>query len=178
MTAKITIAGLLISDENVFSDLVLPEGLDRDLVIDTIVEKCMMFEVLYPDPEFMRKMINVWSKGCLEVWEHLNKTLHYEYNPIWNKDGKYVEERVLNTSSSAENTGQVAAFNSSAFQNATHATGSGKGSEGEKITRTEQGNIGVTTTQQMIKEEREIAEFNIYTYIADDYKNRFCLLVY
>lgn len=44
--------------------------------------------------------------------------------------------------------------------------------------RTEQGNIGITTTQQMIKEEREIALFNVYTYITESFKERFCILVY
>lgn len=40
------------------------------------------------------------------------------------------------------------------------------------------GNIGVTTTQEMIKQEREIALFNIYDVIIEDYKHRFCVLVY
>ena len=41
-----------------------------------------------------------------------------------------------------------------------------------------EGNIGVTTTQQMIKEEREVVKFNIIDYIVDDFKRRFCLLIY
>lgn len=45
-------------------------------------------------------------------------------------------------------------------------------------TREEHGNIGVTTTQQMIKEEREIATFNIIDYIVESFKKRFCILVY
>lgn len=45
-------------------------------------------------------------------------------------------------------------------------------------TRIETGNIGITTTQQMIKEEREISEFSIYDYIADDFKREFCVMVY
>lgn len=40
------------------------------------------------------------------------------------------------------------------------------------------GNIGVTATQDLIKKEREIAEFNIISYITESFKNRFCLLVY
>lgn len=40
------------------------------------------------------------------------------------------------------------------------------------------GNIGVTTTQQMIQQEREVVEFNIYDYIVDSFKLRFCILVY
>lgn len=44
--------------------------------------------------------------------------------------------------------------------------------------RIEQGNIGVTTTQQMITEEREVALYNLYAEIIKQFKRRFCLLVY
>lgn len=59
-------------------------------------------------------------------------------------------------------------------------TASGTGSEDEKITRKrrEYGNIGVTTSQQMIEAEREVADFDIYQYIITDFKHRFCVLVY
>lgn len=40
------------------------------------------------------------------------------------------------------------------------------------------GNIGVTATQDLLKKEREIAEFNLISYITESFKNRFCLLVY
>lgn len=41
-----------------------------------------------------------------------------------------------------------------------------------------QGNIGVTTTQEMIKQEREVVKLNVTNYIIDSFKQRFCLLVY
>ena len=40
------------------------------------------------------------------------------------------------------------------------------------------GNIGVTTTQQMIEAERDVVKFNIVDYIVEDFKRRFCLLIY
>lgn len=40
------------------------------------------------------------------------------------------------------------------------------------------GNIGVTTTQKLILEEREIGLFNLYDIIIEDFKMRFCILVY
>lgn len=46
------------------------------------------------------------------------------------------------------------------------------------ITRREYGNIGVTTTQRMIMEERDIDKFNIVDYIVDSFKQQFCILVY
>lgn len=44
--------------------------------------------------------------------------------------------------------------------------------------QTETGNIGVTLTQNMITAEREIAMFNIIDFIINDFKERFCLLIY
>lgn len=40
------------------------------------------------------------------------------------------------------------------------------------------GNQGVTTTQQMIREEQALAKFNIDDYIINEFKKRFCILIY
>ena len=44
--------------------------------------------------------------------------------------------------------------------------------------RIEQGNIGIVTTQQMIQAERDLVKFNIYDFIIDSFKARFCIMVY
>lgn len=46
------------------------------------------------------------------------------------------------------------------------------------ITNRSHGNIGVTTSQQMIEQERQISEFSIVKYIVDDFKQKFCLMIY
>ena len=49
----------------------------------------------------------------------------------------------------------------------------------ETTTRTEQGNIGVTTSQFMVESEVDlIPKLNPYQFIVNSFKNRFCLLVY
>ena len=46
-------------------------------------------------------------------------------------------------------------------------------------TITEQGNIGVTESSAMVRHEVELrSEFNIYQIIADDFKKKYCLMVY
>lgn len=64
---------------------------------------------------------------------------------------------------------------SSSSQNATSSE-----SETESHTHTEliQGNIGVTTTQQMIESQRNIVDFSLYTIIADEWYDQFCLKVW
>lgn len=54
------------------------------------------------------------------------------------------------------------------------------GTEGENVTRTHRayGNIGVTTTQQMIEQERQSVKYDLLEDVVNDFKARFCLMVY
>lgn len=57
---------------------------------------------------------------------------------------------------------------------------------GEQVTTSQEGshslrahgNIGVTTTQEMIRQQRAVELFNMYDIIIEDFKMRFCILVY
>ena len=60
----------------------------------------------------------------------------------------------------------------------TAQTGTDKGNIENVKSGSAKGNIGVTTTQQMIQQERNILDFNIYDYIVSQFKQRFCLLIY
>ena len=40
------------------------------------------------------------------------------------------------------------------------------------------GNIGVTTTQEMIQQQRDIVQFNLIDYIVNSYKKNFCVMLY
>lgn len=59
-------------------------------------------------------------------------------------------------------------------------------SHGEHVSETKHGdrtlhahgNIGVMSTQQMIDEQRNIVNFSLYDIIIDEFKQRFCILVY
>lgn len=67
-------------------------------------------------------------------------------------------------------------------------TETGKNTENENVnggrtgkhTRTGRahGNIGVTTSQQMIQSERDLVVFNLYDVIAESFIENFCLMIY
>lgn len=57
-------------------------------------------------------------------------------------------------------------------------SGTNTGTVGNIIEKRDFGNIGVTKTQEMIRDEREIVKFNIYDYIIDSFKHRFCIMLY
>lgn len=89
---------------------------------------------------------------------------------------------------------KVAGFNATDYQNREQNTTRDTGTQQDAgthsdthsdrdtgtITRTTRrtGNIGVTTSQQMLREELEIAKQNIYTWVVDMFKGRFCVMVY
>ena len=192
----ITIGGLYEYDNDIFNDFVLPEDLQpmREDVLNEIMMECSDLEVLIPEPDIMRLAIGVFCRKNALRWQKLYDTTQFKYNPIWNKDGtvKETEKRELTNSAVTDQTAggtaqhNVAGFNTNdtatdytdTTSSTGHLTGSGREDEGITRERVEAGNIGVTTTQQMIKEEREVWQFTIIDTIVQDFKRRFCLLIY
>ena len=78
----------------------------------------------------------------------------------------------------SHNTQETAVQAQSDTQTGEDVTGKDTRSETYKHTSHMFGNIGVTTTQKMIDEEREVVQFSVLEFIADDFKNEFCLSVY
>ena len=160
---------------SLFDDIELPTGVEKEVLIDNILLECAEFEILYTNPNFLKAAITSWSRKQEKVWSSLNNTFDLDYNPIWNVDG--TETIVRELESSGNDTNKVVGFNSTTLQtnNAVDTTGTVK----ETITNTRSGNIGVTMTQQMLERELDVRpKLNIYNYIIQDFKQRFCLLVY
>ena len=206
--AKISVMGLYQWNNDLFSLMSIPEGLELDVFVNNLLAEACELELLYPNYEVMKVLIGSWSAKCLPIWEHLYETTQYEYNPIENYNrtdtgrinrsntrvhsGTDTETRTTNSQSDE----YIAGFDSVPSGNndglvkndRLENTGGGTNSlaHGEQIadngldttSLTSKGNIGVTTTQKMIREEREIAEFNIYDKMIRDFIDRFCIEVY
>lgn len=163
--ATLSLLGLYQYNNQLFDGLKLPESVDRETLVNNLLAETAEFEVLYPDAEFVANMIAVWSEKELPVWEKLEKTLHYDYDPISNYD------RHEESTNSGESLGKVAGYNASDLVNS-----SGVSTDVKRKARM-WGNIGVTT-QQMIEEERRVSKFNMTDYIIESFIRRFCLLIY
>lgn len=189
--AMMSILGLYSLDQTLFDGMTLPDDVDRDLLVDNLLVELAEMEVLYPDLEVMRTMIDRWSSSQISVWNRLYNLFEMEYNPIWNVDGTETEVETHdlhsdgNVKQTGADTGKVTGYNSNTLQTADQVsrdsnTTSSAADTGQIIRqKTRGGNIGVTMTQQMIESELETRpKLNIYRYIIEDFKNRFCLLVY
>ena len=226
-----SVDGLYTMDEDLFVGLQVPEGMDKQTVVNSILLECMELEVLYPRPATMKNMIGIWAAKELPTWQRVYAAEQAEYNPIENYDRHQTDTRaethsgndVTAGSTQASSNGQngktttasgnlsdttthkFAAFNAGDLldqsQDIQAAQSSNSQTEqaadqqsmqesktttlthgeqiGETFTSYIHGNIGVTTSQQMLESELELApKINTINYIVNSFKMRFCILVY
>lgn len=175
---------------------------DKETFKVELLSETAELELGYTDSVVMQLMMKAWSRRRAPIWDHLIETTKYDYDPIknWDRDEHTLDTETLNTTKTTDMTNQrdgdstdtldVAGFDSSTLvprekstidsSNTTTDTGTIKdtGTVTHEITHKASGNVGTLTTQAMIKEEREIAEFDIISIMVSDFKERFCLLIY
>lgn len=171
--------GLQVPTVETFKDgLSTMHSVDKNLVISSIIMECSDLQLIYPDLDYMKRMIGWWSAAEMPVWTKLFKTTVIEYNPIWNVDADIVDTDTGSGTNGGTNTEAVKGYNSSSWADHTQDTASGNWSDTRTHTTRRTGNIGVTATQELIQKERDIADFNIYKYITESFKKRFCVMIY
>lgn len=211
----LSVAGLYHMDNTIFDSMQLPAGLDRNTVVDGIIQDCMELEILYPNPEALKVMIGIWSRRELPTWNRIYNAEQAEYNPIENYDRQQKDTRktadsgadtsASTASSETDTTGSLnrallhkyAAFDSGTLADQTSDTETSSSTGGEETSQTVNntlthgkktdetfesrihGNIGVTTSQQMLESELTLApKINTINYVVNSFKMRFCILVY
>lgn len=85
-TAKWTLMGMYNYDNTIFNEMVLPTGIDADLFKSSLLIEKGEFEVLYPNPDFMKNAIKVWSAKWYRTFSEWLKGTQAEWNPIYNYD--------------------------------------------------------------------------------------------
>ena len=144
--------------------------------IDYFIEVSLMpldMAVSYANSQIIAKII---LKKFLDKWNRVANALLSDYNPINNYDMTENEDTSLNTKSNTETktTQKFAGYNSgTTLPVATETEGEGETTgtdEFNNSTRelTRSGNIGVTTSQQMIESELKLREKNLLDIIYND----------
>lgn len=171
MNAWISLLGLYRFDPTLFTGLQLPAVMDKNAFIQELLVNTAELEVIYPDAEIMRQMIANWSAIRLHSWERIADVLYEEYDPFINI--KRDEVRTIETSGTSEN--KVSAWNENAYSNRDQNSGSSKVKETLHV----EGDSAITDAQDVARKEIDLrTKYDLYQYIINDFKNRFCLLVY
>ena len=103
MFASLSIYGLYEYKDDVFDNLTLPNGMSKDILIPQILSECSDFALIYPNYDFMKMMIGVWSTNEGHIWDRLYKSELIEFNPIENYDRHESMTRAVNSNSKGVN---------------------------------------------------------------------------
>lgn len=213
---------LLYYDDTIMDNFTVPDGIDRQLALDTIYQRCGLTPLYHPDPAWLKFYVGRWCSKNTKTWSELYKTTIQDYNPIYNYDRteettdtrsgtrSLSEDTSSNTkqngdtsvtdtsSDSSEHT--ISADNADSYEpgykdvssrqdtqsseSSNHVDVTGDRSVDETTGETYShklrayGNIGVTTTQEMLEAQRTLVRYNVYNEIADSFKEEFCLYIY
>lgn len=318
MGVLISVAAVYGWRNDIFDTLVLPDRVERDVLVGRILTDLGELSMVYTEPDYVKTLFSIWSRSHMKEWSDLVETMYYEYDPIENYDRKesetvndtHTDNTVVNKNNSiqrdgttdmgvdttnhsnvtgdggenytdtrnaedkrtlshdntinvgenrnlsktgSDNTHTVQTESVAAFNNATpvqrsktetdtdvtsslrdtgtvdtDTTDHGSGTDNLKMSGTfsresdsnwheqtvgtvtedtnvrnleningsedtsaknngsgervremrSHGNIGVTTTQQMIMQQRDIVKFNIYDYIVGQFKENFCVMIW
>ena len=174
MMATLSLLGLYSFRGDILDDFKLPEGIDRDDFIEMLLFDTAELELLTPDPDIIKQLLGRWSNVRVNAWSKMLDTETVEYNPIHNYDRQ--EDWVDDGTGSSTTDLSVAGFNDADMADR-ERTGTGTTTQSRHTARIS-GNIGVTTTQQMLESERESRKYSTVFEIIGEFKERFCLLVY
>lgn len=196
---------------DMFNNITLPSGVNKDILINTIMDKCALYIPLYTDlallsakiTNFFLKNFTVFSRlyeACTIEYEMINNYDRTEtFSKTENKSEKQTAKDIAKYSSSTAqngtNTALVSPYDANAFTNDTQlqSTDQSSLSSNNQVDNTTNlnsdttsgynlrayGNIGVTTSQQMLESELDIRpKLNIYEIIANFFYKEFVLFTY
>lgn len=186
---------------NFFDDADIDNRLDKDEIKMAILERCGTLLPLYTNTEMFKSFSDSFFKQRKNIISKLIDSTEFEYNPIANYDSteevtrKYDEkttnqnQTIGNSTRNSAQENNVSAYDSDVYQpkeklvgttndnDTTNGSGSGTSDITENLTTRKRGNIGVTTTQQMIEAERKVVLFNVYNWIAIEFEQKFFICV-
>lgn len=196
---SVMLATMYNFEPSLFDGVEFPSNISVQDFIDALLMQCGEMPVLYSSPPLLKSLIRVWSKISQYTWTRLAATLTAEYNPIENydrmeewQDSSINNSRYTNSTNNTSNGStkeqvygynnlQTPADNSASTSTSTSAdTSDSAGNSTISSSRKGRahGNIGVTTTQEMLESERRVAMFNFYDAVIRDFQKRFLIWVY
>lgn len=226
-----TLIGLYNYNPTIFDLLTVPADINKDTLVDNILQRSGQFEVMYPDDEYIKFSIGAWSRKWQATFTRWTDALKIEYNPLENYDRQ--EDWTDDTTTSSSDVGSSSSNTSSSDVGSSSSSTSGKTDStttnkvsaydgGDNLTTRDQsitggtdssdssgnttltrsgtessnnilsrsgtdngvhsgrihGNIGVTTSQQMLQAELDLGYWNIYEKITDLFLTEFIIPVY
>lgn len=176
------IAYYKFTDGHIFDDIILPDGIDKDLLINTILINAGEFQPLWTDVNFYKNAIDLFFAKWYRTFEKWTDAINLDYEPLYNYD-RFEEisekhDNDVNTDMTTDS--NKSAYNSSKYSPVDQVNSDSNTNDKGTYERKAHlyGNIGVTTSSALLKEFLDISEWNLYNHISDVFISEMCIAVY
>lgn len=134
MFASLSIYGLYEYNTQIFDNLTLPEGMEKDDLIPLILSECSDFALIYPNYDFMKMLIGIWSNNEQQIWKRLYESELIEFNPIENYDRYESLTRAITSNSKGSLKGSINSIQNDEQETTTDSnSATSTNSDGEQI---------------------------------------------
>ena len=187
---RMTLYGMYKYDPTLFDGVILPDGMDKTIMVNQIIRQSGDLFPYYQVPPEVKTAITEWFTRRKDNFAKLWQGFTAEYNPIENYDRHEDSTETPDITHTLTNSGEDSSTNEADVQgyNATDytpnsGTSSTNGTDKESGTRTFtshiHGNIGVTTSAQMLEGELALRRsLDIYSLIAEEFETDNLIQVY
>lgn len=191
-------------DNDLFNDILLPEGIDHDTVVNTILSESALNTPMYPEHDLFKMMIQNFFRKYYNNFDRYNRAMNAEYEPnenyhktdertirdninkVQNLDGKQVNS--LNENANNENFRM--AFDANDYKRTDRSTSNTTNNDTYKqndktttdsnrngtIITNSHGLTGVYTNQRLVEDEVKLrSKYNVYKYISDLFYDEFMI---
>lgn len=162
--------------KSLFDDIRLPNGVDKQTLVNTILIESGEFEVMYTDGDFLKVAINTWFERKYNMIDRWIKAINIDYKPLenYNRTEKWTDKANGTTTNSGtknsttNNSGKdtlVGTTNNSGSKTSTASSNSSNSStdtNNETVNNTKSGSTAIGA--QTSSDETKVSAFNTATY--------------
>lgn len=140
--------------ESLFDNIRLPNEVDKQVLVDTILVEAGELEIIYTNGDFLQRAITVWFERKYMMFERWVKAINIDYEPLenYNRTERWTD-KAIGTTSNTNN--RNATSNGSSTDNGTDTTNA-------TINNTSTGST--TIGNQLNSDETQVSAFNSSTY--------------
>lgn len=151
---------------DLFKDVHLSGLVARDTLFHTIVRDWGTAMPGWNEPDLFKEMMENFFDERYRSIERLFLAESVKYNPLENYDRIEDGDSSYTNNSSGNSESKISAMNSSSYQPDSKGESSSNGEGRNQFHSRTHGNIGVTTSQQMLEQERRVSNFSAYEEVS------------
>ena len=170
----------------IFADVQLDSRLQISDFCSLLFQKYGNATPAYNTTNVYKLFSDAWFSRNADTITRTLDALELEYNPIENYDRHETITREQDTGGTVTGKGHatddLSAFNSGTYVKNTQADNTNEtqsvGNERETVKNETHGNIGVTTSQQMLESELQLRRYNVLEWVVDKYSGELLSSIY